>query len=441
MSNADPPAAPQAEQPIAPSSAEQPSAARSTRWSTRRIVTDVLLILNTLLAFLAIVAIWSNRQLLNPDNWQTTSTKLLQHPEVRSATANYLVDQLYDNTNVAARLESGLPPRLQPLAGPAAGALRSAAEQAIELALSRPVVQNLWSLANRRADAALVAIVNGGNRQISVNGNEVTLNLRAVLDDAAARLGISADLGSRLPPSAANVVILRANQLKFVQDAGGALKGLAVILNILVPLLYVLAIVIAQGRRRRTLMSVGASGIVAGLLVLLARGLLIRAVENTLVKDDSVRPAARAVASIATGMLSEVAGAAILIGAVIVIAAWFAGPARFAVRARRAIAPHLRDYPIEIYAGLAALLLLIFIWQPIPATGTPLGMLVFTVLAVMGTETLRRQTALEFGQASSRAVNGQHLEHLTNLQDAGAMTADEVDAARARLDERESAKP
>jgi ABC-type xylose transport system permease subunit len=188
-------------------------------------------------------------------------------------------------------------------------------------------------------------------------------------------------------------------------------------------------------------MSIGASGIVAGLLVLLARGLLIREVENTLVKDDSVRPAARAVASIATGMLSEVAGAAILIGVVIVLAAWFAGPARSAVRARRAIAPHLRDYPIETYAGLAALLLLIFIWQPIPATGTPLGMIVFTVFAVIGTETLRRQTALEFGQATSQVVDGQHLEHLTVLQDAGALTTDEVDAAKARLDEREPVKP
>jgi hypothetical protein len=33
------------------------------------------------------------------------------------------------------------------------------------------------------------------------------------------------------------------------------------------------------------------------------------------------------------------------------------------------------------------------------------------------------------------------LEHLTTLQDAGALTADEVNAARARLDERVPAKP
>ncbi|HEY3726586.1 MAG TPA: hypothetical protein VGL51_05400 [Solirubrobacteraceae bacterium] len=424
------------------STVDSPAAARSPRWTTRRIVTDVLLTVNTLLAILAILAVWANRQLLNPDNWATTSTRLLQNQAVRTATANYLVDQLYNNVNVAALIESGLPPRLDPLAGPAAGALRNAAVQATELALSRPLVQDLWSASNRRADQALVAIVNGGNRQISVNGNEVTLNLRSILDDVASRLGISADLGAKLPPSVANLVIMRSNQLKAVQDAGGALKGLAAILYILVPLIYVAAIVIARGRRRRTLLTVGASGIVAGLVILLARSLGIRAVENTLVRDDSVRPAARAVASVATGMLSEIAGAVILIGVVIVIAAWFAGPSRFAVPARRWIAPYLRVHPVGTYLVVAAVLLLIFIWQPIPATGTPVGMIVFAVLAALGTEALRRQTMLEFGERQPpQEANGAHLEQLTALQHAGALTADEAEAARARLTEQEPTPP
>jgi hypothetical protein len=421
---------------VDPPAADPPAAARSRRWTTRRIVTAVLLTVNTLLAILAILAIWANRQLLNPDEWASTSTSLLQNQAVRTATANYLVDQLYNNVNVASLIESGLPPRLDPLAGPAAGALRNAAVQATELALSRPAVQDLWRAANRRADQALVAIVNGGNRQISVNGGEVTLNLHAILDDVASRLGISADLGAKLPPSVANLVIMRSNQLSAVQDAGGALKGLAAILYILVPLLYVVAIAVARGRRRRTLMSVGTSGIVAGLVILLARSLGIRAVENTLVSDQSVRPAVRAVASIATGMLSEIAGAVILIGVVIVIAAWFAGPSRFAVPVRRWVSPYLIDHPVGTYLVVAAVMLLIFIWQPIPSTGTPLGMIVYAILAALGTEALRRQTMVEFAAPQPPGEgNGAHLEHLTALQDAGALTAGEVDAARARLTE------
>jgi hypothetical protein len=377
----------------------QPTVGESSSWTTRRIVTDVLLVITTVLTILAILAIWANRQLLNPDNWSSTSTSLLANQKVREATADYLVDQLYNNVDVASAISGRLPPQLEALAAPAAGALRNAAVQGTELALSRPVVQDLWSRANRRADQALVTIVNGGRGQVSVNGADVTLNLGGILDEVASRLGISADLSSKLPPSAANLVILKSNQLKLIQDLGGALKGLATLLYILVPLLYILAMVIARGRRRRTLMAIGWSGVIAGLIVFLFRSLTVRAAANTLTHDDSVRPAVRAVASISTGMLSEIAGAVILIGIVLVVAAWFAGPSRFAVPARRWLAPHVEKHPVATYGVLAVVLLLIFIWQPIPATGKPIGMIVFAVLAFIGTEVLRRQMHAEFGPA------------------------------------------
>src|SRR5689334_9505799 len=327
------------------STVEQPVANGSSGWTARRIITDVLLGITTILAVLAIVAIWANRQLLNPDNWALTSTSLLENTTIRNATANYLVDQLYANVDVSSQLSQRLPPALQPLAGPAAGALRNAAVQGTELALSRPVIQDAWRVANRTAAQALVTIVNGGNSHVSVNNGAVTLNLDQILNDVAARLGFSGNLVAKLPPSAARLTIMRANQLSAIQDGGSALKGLATILYILVPLLYVAALVIARGRRRKTLMWVGVSGIVAGLVVILARSIAIPAITNSLVKDDSVKPAASAVASIATGMLVEIAGAVLLIGAVIVVAAWFAGPSRFATPARRFIAPFLDDNP------------------------------------------------------------------------------------------------
>jgi hypothetical protein len=67
----------------------------------RLLLVDVLLVLTTALAVVATFAVWANRQLLNPDNWSATSTQLLQNPAVRDATANYAVDQLYANVDVA----------------------------------------------------------------------------------------------------------------------------------------------------------------------------------------------------------------------------------------------------------------------------------------------------------------------------------------------------
>jgi hypothetical protein len=376
--------------------AEQPAAAEPSGSKSRRVWTGVLLAVTTVLAVVAIVAIWANRQLLNADNWAQTSTSLLQSATVRSATANYLVDQLYANVDVSAELGAALPPRLKPLADPIAGALRNAAVSGTELALSRPVVQNAWRAANRAADLSLINVVNGGGRHVSINGGEVTLNLSSILNDIASRLGISADIGAKLPASVANLVILKSDQVKLVQNIGQGLSGLALALNIIVPVLYVLALVMAVGRRRRTLLWIGVSGIVAGLVVILFRSIIVSGVASSLVKDASLRPAANEVVSIATTMLTEVAGAVMLIGAVVLVCAWFAGPSRFTTPVRRWIAPFLRGEPVAVFAIVAALLLLIFIWQPIPATGKPIGMVVFAVLAAVGTEALRRQTAIEF---------------------------------------------
>lgn len=397
MSASTPPAAP-SEGPSSPppppsGGGAAPPAPRATRG--RRITVRVLIWLTSLLAVLAILAIWANRQLLNPDDWSSTSTELLQNAAIREATANYLVEQLYANVDVEAEIKSRLPEQLKPLSGPLAGGVRALATEAAKRALASAHVQEVWRAANRAADQTLVTIVEGGKGAVSVNGGEVSLDLASVVQNLTQRLGLP-NVSSKLPPSVAHLRILRSKQLKLVQDGGRALKGLALLLTIVVPLLYALAIYLATGYRRRTLMTVGIAAVIVGLVVLGLRSLLIGQVVDTLVKTEAVRPAAHAAASIATGKLSEIAGAFIVIGVPLIAAAWFAGPSRWAVEGRRRIAPFLRERPDWTYGIVTAIMILIFVWDPIPATGKLAGIIVFMALALFGTYLLRRQTAQEF---------------------------------------------
>jgi hypothetical protein len=361
----------------------------------RRILVQVLVWGTTVLAVLAIFAIWANRQLLNPDNWGNTSTRLLQNPAIREATANYLTAQLYANVDVEKEIKDKLPTQIQPLAGPLSGALHSLATEVTQRALASPRVQEVWRAANRAADKSFVTIVNGGTGAIAVTHGEVSLDLASILANITSQLGLP-DVSSKLPASVAKLKILKSEQIKLVQEGGKALKGLSLLLTILVPVLYALAILLATGFRRRTLMWVGIAAIAAGLIVFLGRNILISQVTDSLVKTESVRPAAQAALTIATEMLSEIAGAFIVVGVPLIAAAWFAGPARLATRARAAIAPFLREQPGWTYGIVAGIMLLIFIWQPIPATGKPAGIIVFLALAFFGTYLLRRQTDAEF---------------------------------------------
>ena len=81
--------------------------------------------LATLLTVVGVFAIWANRQVLDANNWSNTSTELLQNGAIRTQMAGYLVQQLYANVDVSAKLSNALPPRLQPLAGPIAGAWKT----------------------------------------------------------------------------------------------------------------------------------------------------------------------------------------------------------------------------------------------------------------------------------------------------------------------------
>jgi Short C-terminal domain len=426
----------------------------------RRWLVNGVIVLATVLSLFAMLSVFANRLLFNPDNWANTSTQLLQNPDIRSATSNYLVDQLYANVNVAGLLQTALPPRLKPLAGPAAGALQSGAVKAVDAALQRPRVQSLWTAANRRADQLLVTIVDGGKGPVAVNNGVVTLDLHQILTTAAARLGLPASVTAKIPAGAGNLTLFKSNKLSLIEDLGNAIRHLALLFSILVPLLWALAIGLARGRRRRTLMSVGFSMAIAGLLGVAGRHVLQTAVVNTIVHNDAQRPAARATIAIGTQILAEIAIAFILVGIVVIAAAWFAGPARPAVAGRRAMAPFLRERPGWAFAIVLSVMVLLFIWQPIHALGTPVGIVVFLCLALLGTEVLRRQTAIEFpdakpgdasaairarvdasrdrrhperASATSTASLPDQLEHLETLRDRGAITATEYNEAKAQL--------
>src|ERR1700704_3143049 len=89
-----------------------------------RVKVRILVVLASFLAFLAIFTTWIDRQALDTNQWVDTSGKLLEDKEISDAVANYAVDQLYANIDVAAVLKKRLPTALQPLAGPVSGGVR-----------------------------------------------------------------------------------------------------------------------------------------------------------------------------------------------------------------------------------------------------------------------------------------------------------------------------
>ena len=233
----------------------------------------------------------------------------------------------------------------------------------------------------------------------------MTLNLAAILNNIARPSRVAVGRRFEAPTKRREPgQIFKSDQLKYVQNGGKAIKSLAFWLAVIVPLLYILALFLAKGHRRRTLMTIGFAGIFAGVLVIAGRSILQGQIANALTSDASLQVTIHDVYGITTAILKDVASGVIFIGILLVAGAWFAGPARPARASRQAIAPFLREQTVATFGIVVGLLVLLFIWDPIPATGKPLGILAFTVLALLGTYILIRQTAVEFPEARSGAA-------------------------------------
>ncbi len=287
---------------------------------------------------------------------------------------------------------------------------------------------------------------------MSTEGGDVTLDLKSVLEESQEQTGVGGGLAEKLPEDAAQLTVLRSDELELAQDVVKLMKTLAWVLLGLALGLYALAIYLARGWRREALRATGIGFAFAGLTVLVLRSFAGDALTDALAKTDSVKPAIEATWSIGTSLLQEAAASTLAYGIVIFLAAWLAGPTHLAVTFRRGLAPYLRD-PRYAYGGLAAIVLLLLAWGPTPATRKPLGALLLIALLAAGVEVLRRQTAREHPDASITGLSlpglGRRtrapapgddrlaeLERLGKLRDSGVLDEAEFQREKAAILER-----
>jgi hypothetical protein len=362
----------------------------------RRRTVKGLVLLGSVLAFLSVFAIWTERQALNTDDWVSTSGKLLQNEKVRAALSDYLIDQLYENVNIEKEFEGKLPNDLKDLAGPAAGAARQVAGEGAEKVLENSTAQELWEEANRSAHEQLLAVLENKHDAVSTEEGDVSLNLGSLITNLAGQVGIGQSLAEKLPEDAGKIEILHSDELKTAQNIAVAIKGLALVLSLLTFIAFGAAIYLARNNRWVAVLFSGIGLIAAGFAVIVARHIAGGVVVDQLVHVQSVKPAAEATWSIATSLMTSIATTVIVVGVLFSLAGWLGSPTGSARSTRRVIAPALRDYVPYVYTGLAIIVGIYFITGPTQGLRTFLTTVVVAGMAAFGIFELRKQTAEEF---------------------------------------------
>jgi hypothetical protein len=387
----------------------------------RRVGVGAILVLATIVATITIFAIWAQRQVADTDNWTDTTTQLLENENVRNALGTYLVQELFAAAPIEDSLRNALPPNLQ----------RNAPR-----VLGTTAALNAWRTANEQGHTLLLKILRG---ERAPNG-EVTLNLGGLATQIADSTGLPPSAVQKLPPSVAELTVLKSSQLDAAQKAFNVLEELPVVLGIFLVLLFAAAIGLSPDRRR-TILSCGLCLVIAAIAVLAIRKVGGNLVVDALADAPNAHAAAPDVWAIATSLLVNAAEGALLLGLLLVLGAWFSGPGRRAVSLRRRAAPTFRDHPAIVHGTLAVLLLLLIWWGPVPWTHNPVALVIVAIVAFAWLEWLRRRTVEEFPDAQTgewappwrRALQARRLERLDKLHAGGVLSQEEFEREKAAL--------
>jgi hypothetical protein len=361
----------------------------------RLLEARALIVLASIIGVFAILSTWISSQVIDTNGWTETSVRMLENEKIRETIAAGMSERLLSVVDVGEVASEKLPPALAPLAPAISTAAAQVVPRAINEALKLPPVQVLWAQANRRAHARIMEVLGGGGKTLSTQGGEVTINLAVLLDKIGAQLGVGSDIGQKLPPQHRVILLMRSSQLRTAQNAIKGLRDLSFVLPALVALMYVGALAMAKGLRRRVILEIGIGILAAAFASLLLRSWVESYVVETLVKDEGLRPAIREVLAIATANWRDRSLFLLVTGALFCFAAWLAGPTHPAVKVREWIGGSLERHPGFWIAGVGAIVLVIGLQGPAKTPGSAIPLLIELVLAVIGVLALRRQVISE----------------------------------------------
>jgi hypothetical protein len=278
------------------------------------------------------------------------------------------------------------------------------------------------------------------------------LDLRPLVVQLGDRFGFLGNLDQQLPPNAAQITLLKADNLDTAQNVTQGLKVVANWIWIPAILCWAVALWLVPGRRRREVRAIGIGLIIAGIALLVIRSLAGSYLVDNLAQSESIRPAVAAFWSILSDGLAEGAWVVVVIGVIATLGAWITGKGARATRFRHTVGPALAR-PALAWAVFSVVLLLVVWALPLQRFLTAA---ILVVLAAIGFEATRRQVAQELAEEGPAAgvtlpkahipwrpapagpSNVEELERLARLRADDLLTEEEYAAAKARSLERVS---
>ncbi|MGW2829459.1 hypothetical protein [Streptomyces sp. NPDC001286] len=325
---------------------ELESARHEPKHRMRALGSSLLIILASLLALLAVVAVWANSIVRDTDRYVATMAPLASNPDIQKAVTNRVTDAVLQRVDVNglvkelsdAAAQKGVPPRIATLVGNLDGPIENGLKQLVSNTVMRVVsssaFETAWTNANRRAHSAVdKALTGNSDSVVQLKDNEVAIDVGPIVAQVKQRLVDSGlAVASKIPTVHTDFVVVEGKDV-------GKVKSYMRVLQILGNWLPVIAVLIAAAgvflavHRRRALIG-AAIGVFLAMVVLGVALTVFRAVYLDHLPPGTNSAAAGAVYDALVRFLRSSVRAVGALALVTAIGAFFVGPSRGAVFTR-----------------------------------------------------------------------------------------------------------
>ncbi|ROS75171.1 hypothetical protein EDF24_2615 [Curtobacterium sp. PhB130] len=325
---------------------DRPAPARRGRaWV---IPSAALIVIGAILAPVAVVSAWADRQLTSTEAFVQTFAPLARDQAVQSLVVSRTIDAVDEQLDVRALTKTvfdgvgqlDLPPRaaqaLSTLQAPAAAGVEELVHQTVRRFVASDAFAELWQRLLRTGHTQMVGALSGDDRAavtIAADGS-IGIQLGPIVAEVKERLldrGIS--FASRLPEIDRTIVVASSDAAVRAQTAYALVQVTALWLPWLVVACIGVGVVMA--RRRSRALALAAVGIAVAMLVTVLGVAFGRIVTvRALAPDLMPRNAARAVYDAAVAFVLSASIAVTVLALSVAVVAWFSGSSRPAVRVR-----------------------------------------------------------------------------------------------------------
>ncbi|MGX5696505.1 hypothetical protein ACWKWP_09940 [Agromyces soli] len=417
----------------------EPRAGRAKRGRGRTAGAIVLVLIGLLLAPVAVVTSWARAELVDTDQFVATFAPLADDPAVQKFVASEVtaaIEEQVDIPQLTSDVFDGiktldLPPRaaqaLELLEAPAAQGLQALVANVVNQLVASEAFSDIWAEALRVTHTQFVQVMQGDPDAALEIGDDGTLavQLGPIIEAVKQKLvdnGVG--FASQIPVIDKSIAIAKADAFVFVRTVYALAVGVGTWLPWVALAFLIAGVLLAKRRSAALFWTAGGFALVMGLL---AAGFAVGQLVFLGIVSPSIIPAgaATAIYGFVTDAMAATASAALVLGVLVAIIAWFAGPWRPArsVRGfletgftalRRSAASHGittggfgiwlergRGFVLGLIVLIAALVLMFN--RPV-TTSSIVWTIVLALLAVLLVELLRRPADEVEAAAAARAA-------------------------------------